>query len=239
MAYHYCNNNHPKPLIFANGPYPCATCGQQTLPAHNVVRWTHPQGNYTVAWHEAAGTLSLKVVFGRYHILLTDDVLAYDTAAFSANTALRPPGGGSWTDNTLANRGGGFPRGSTNGGNLSGVVLVLGTHGVAPQVGLVHVLAGHAPFFNDMRSNPPRDTPFDLTRFRDNLRALTAPRGVAIGCDSVAEQHNGNTAIHGVVGPSAHGFLVINGASQIVTGYPANTHAGTLNLKKKIREWKG
>ena len=237
MAFHYCGN-HPKPLIFANGPYACASCSQITLPAHDVVRWTHPHGNYTVAWHEDGGKLLLKVLYGRFIVLLSDDVLPYDTADFSSTTALRPPGGGSWTDNSLANRGGGFPRGSTNGNNLSGVKLVLGTHGTAPQLGLVHVLAGHAPYFHNMQNRPAYDTPFDLSSFRDNLRNLTAPRGMAVGCDSVAEQHNGNTAVHGVVGPSAHGFLVINGAGQIVTGYPSNTHSGTLNLKKKIREWR-
>lgn len=235
MAYHYCNN-HPKPLIFANGPYPCATCRQATLPAHGVVRFTHPDGNYTVQWHDAGEKLFLAVVFAGYTVLLGDDVLSYDTAAFSQDTLLRAPGGGGWTDSTLANRGGGFPKGNNNPGCLSNVRVALGRHGTAPQFGLVHVLAGHPEMFHDMRSKPSKVVPFQLIGLRDNLRNITEPKGVATGARMVAEQQNGNTAVHGV-SATIHGFIVVNGGGQLVTGYKSNVSAGTLNLRKKIREW--
>jgi hypothetical protein len=235
MPYHYCANVHA-PLLFAGGPYPCTTCAQQTLPAHDVVRFAHPTANYTVRWHDTGDNICLKVVFGSYIVLLSDDVLKYDTATIDQDTLLNPPGGGNWTDNTLPHRGGGWPRGSIIPGCLKNVKVALGRHGPAPQYGLVHVLSGHPSVFNDLRSPPPKNTPFSLVNLRDNLRNMTAPRQQGVGALKVATQQNGNTAVHGV-SKTIHAFMVVNKDHMLVTGYSSNVSAGTLNLRVTVRTW--
>jgi len=239
MPWYYCSN-HPKPLLFTC-PFdrPCAKCGQALVLANNVLRYDKP-GDYQLRWHEMPNGVVLRMDLGAYRVLLSDDVLPYDTVNFSPTMNLKPPGGGRWFGQ-LSSYGGGTRYRTNNGlvsASLNTTLVKLGQNDGGNAFGLAHVLKGHAQMFNDLRSTPQRQpNTFDLTRFRDNLRSLTAPKTPASGIRWVAKQLNNNRyVLHGVAN-GQHGMLIIGQGAILVTAYPGQNMSGLGQTPAKIRSW--
>ena len=240
MPWYYCSN-HPKPLLFTC-PFdrPCANCGQPLVLANNTLRYSKPN-DYDIRWHEMPNGVALRLELGNYRVLLTDDVLPYDTVNFSPTMNLKPPGGGQWFGQ-LSTYGGGRRYNSTDNGmvpsSLNQTAVKLGQNDSGSAFGLAHVLKGHAQMLNDLRGFPPRQpNTFDLTNFRDNLRALTAPKSQASGIRWVAKQLNNNRyVLHGVTN-GQHGMLIVDQQYKLITGYGGQNMSGLGQAPSRIREW--
>ncbi len=243
MPWYYCANGaHALPPLFNNQlgiAQNCPHCHQLTVPADNVQRYDRAN-DYQVHWHEAGGQLMLRVSIGNYRILLTNDVLATDTGAFSPDLTLTPPGGGNWFGQ-MSNYGGGrrLRGGGVISPSLNTATLRLGQNDPGGSFGLVHIIRGHAQMAHTLSAYPPRaPATFDLTSLRDNLRSVTAAPGVGVGVRWISIQiNNGRYVIHGVSAGHQHAMLVIDNQWRIVTGYPGQNMGGLGQAPSPIRDW--
>jgi len=179
---------------------------------------------------------------GRYHAILTDEILPYDTNVFAPTLDLKPPGGGEWFT-PIGGRGGGFAYKQNNGiisNGLNRVTVKLGHNDVGSAYGLAHVLKRHPQMFHTLSSSPAAaPATFDLTMFRDNLRAITGVYAPGTGVRWVGMQiTNRRYVIHGIANQQ-HAMLIVDQACNLITGFPGTTMGGLGQMPSKIREWPG